>query len=94
LLIEENEPFVINVEHRNAIVDTGGRITVQDVPFQEGDIVDVFIMRRSSQESEDAGTVESLRASSLVGLWSDRPNLPNSPDSARSLREQAQQRHD
>lgn len=37
-------------------------------------------------------TARDLAASDLVGLWADRTDLPDSPDYARQLRRQAEQR--
>ena len=37
-------------------------------------------------------TGRRLAASSLVGIWSDRTDLPDSPEYARQLRRQAEQR--
>lgn len=75
-------------------VDAKRSITVEDLPFQEGDTVEVFVVRRHSSESEKLGTAAHLRSSPIAGLWADRSDLPNSRDFARSLREQAQHRHE
>jgi hypothetical protein len=37
-------------------------------------------------------TAQELAASDLVGIWSDRTDLPDSPEYARQLRHQAEQR--
>jgi hypothetical protein len=37
-------------------------------------------------------TAHALATSELVGLWADRTDLPDSPDYARQLRRQAEQR--
>lgn len=37
-------------------------------------------------------TARELAASGLVGLWADRTDLPDSPEYARQLRRQAEQR--
>lgn len=37
-------------------------------------------------------TARDLAASELVGLWADRTDLPDSPEYARQLRRQAEQR--
>jgi hypothetical protein len=37
-------------------------------------------------------TGRTLAASDLVGLWADRTDLPDSPEYARQLRRQAEQR--
>ena len=43
-------------------------------------------------DKEKILTGRQLAQSSLVGLWSDRKDLPDSPDYARQLRRQAEQR--
>ncbi len=82
----------MNTHHTNTTVDREQSITVRDLPFEEGDEVDVFVVRRSKQESDGAGTADALRSSPLVGLWKDRSDLPSSPEYARALREDAQRR--
>jgi hypothetical protein len=84
----------MNTEHRHVTVDTGRRITVEDLPFREGESVEVFMVRRFPSDSKDTGTAARLRSSPLAGLWEDRSDLPESPEYARSLREQAQERHE
>jgi hypothetical protein len=37
-------------------------------------------------------TAQALATSELVGLWADRTDLPDSPEYARQLRRQAEQR--
>ena len=37
-------------------------------------------------------TARGLAASGLVGIWADRTDLPDSPETARQMRRQAEQR--
>ncbi|PSQ72149.1 MAG: hypothetical protein BRD31_01660 [Bacteroidetes bacterium QH_2_64_26] len=84
----------MNTEHRNVTVDAKRSVTVEDLPFREGETVEVFIVRRSPPEFERSGTASRLRSSPLAGLWADRSDLPDSLEYARFLREKAQKRHE
>jgi len=84
----------MNTEHRNVTVDAGRSVTVEDLPFREGETVEVFIVHRSSSESEKMGTAAHLRSSPLAGLWEDHSDLPDGPEYARFLRQKAQERHE
>jgi len=84
----------MSTHHTNTTVDAEGSIIVRDLPFEEGDEVEVFVVRRTTPTSDPSGTANALRSSPLAGLWTDRSDLPPSPEYARSLREDAQRREE
>jgi hypothetical protein len=65
----------MNTHHTNTTVDAEGSIVVRDLPFEEGDEVEVFVVRRPTPTSDPSGTANALRSSPLAGLWTDRSDL-------------------
>jgi len=55
-----------------------------------------YLRQRGKPKTQRAGaetlTAHALATSGLVGLWADRTDLPDSPEYARQLRRQAEQR--
>lgn len=72
-----------------AVVDDDRSVTLRDLPFNEGDRVEVILVH---EEAEEEQTRETVGASDLVGLWTDRDDTGNSAEHARTLREQAERR--
>ncbi|PSQ80024.1 MAG: hypothetical protein BRD46_05170 [Bacteroidetes bacterium QS_8_68_15] len=89
-------------------VDENGEVALRDVPFAPGDEVEVIVLAQKhapshsdqgdteptdAEPAEKKGTAGTLLESKLVGLWEHRDDeLPDSPEYARQLREQAQRR--
>jgi hypothetical protein len=72
-----------------------GEVTITDLPYKKGQIVDVIVLRQPSRiGSGPRLTVGALRRSGLIGLWQDRDDIRDSSQYARRLREQAEQRGD
>lgn len=59
----------------------------QDIPTGPAQVVVVFVT-----EPQPHRTLGDLRTSEFFGMWRDRTDLPDSPDLARTLREQAWER--
>ena len=55
-----------------------------------------YLRQRGKPKTHRTGTAtltaRALATSGLVGLWADRTDLPDSPEYARQLRRQAEQR--
>jgi hypothetical protein len=74
-------------------VEVDGQINLTGLPYQKGDRVELILL--SAPPVDDGPprlTARGLLESKLVGLWSDRDDLTDSPEFARQLREQAQRR--
>lgn len=73
---------------------------MRDVPFQEGEELEVILIRHLAQASGAGGeapekeriSARTLLQSPLVGLWKDRSDIKDSVSYARKLREQAERR--
>lgn len=83
--------------HRTrVVVGENGSLALHDVPFQQGEEVEVIVLRPAWAEEKQQGASpedeeQTVSQSGLAGLWKDR-DLPDSPTYARQLREQAQNR--
>lgn len=79
-------------------VSEDGSVTLRDLPFAEGEAVEVIVIERARDDEEASeprgkpGTAEFMARSPLVGLWKDRDDIEDSVAFARRLRKQAQQR--
>lgn len=85
----------------DAVVAKDRSITLRDLPFREGEKVEVILIRHTPSSETDketrrtpGGTAQDLLHSPLVGLWKDRGDIEDSSSYARRLREQAQRRTD
>lgn len=85
----------------DAVVAKDRSITLRNLPFREGEEVEVILIRRTpsleiDKETRKArgSTAQDLLHSPLVGLWKDRDDIEDSSSYARRLREQAQHRTD
>lgn len=95
----------VRVHKTNAVVSEEGSVTLHDLPFKEGEKLEVFLMQHEPEESEmsvhqdahderkaEKGSARAMARSALVGLWEDRDDMGSSQEFARKLREQAQHR--
>ena len=72
-----------------------GQITVKDLPYEEGQVVEVILLARPQETVPRSRlTARQLRQSGIIGLWRDRTDIKDSATYARQLREQAQNRGD
>ena len=73
-------------------VEKDGEIHLSKLPFKKGAQVRVIVIEEFEEPEKPFMTAEDLLKSGLVGLWEDRADLPDSPEFARQLREQIQNR--
>ena len=72
-----------------------GELTIRNLPVEAGQQVEVLLLFTPSVKSKRPRlTAQQLLHSGLIGLWKDRPDIPDSAGYARQLREQAQRRSD
>ena len=72
-----------------------GQITITDLPYKEGQVVEVILLAQPEETgSRSRLTVRQLRQSGIIGLWKDCTDIQDSTTYARQLREQAQKRGD
>jgi hypothetical protein len=74
-------------------VEQDGEIHVENLPLKKGQQIEVILLaEQTGKGATEFLTAKGLLESSIVGLWSDRTDISNSPEYARQLREQAQRR--
>lgn len=79
--------------HRATVVDANRSISLTDLPFEEGQLVEVVVRRsREKPAVHQTLTARALLGSGLVGIWADREDLADGAAFARRLREKAQSR--
>jgi hypothetical protein len=78
---------------REEVVVEDGQIRLTGLPYKRGEVVEVIVLPRAHEGTlRPRLTVGQLRASGVIGLWTDRTDIVDSSAYARRLREQAQQR--
>lgn len=76
--------------HLTVKAQKNGTITLTGLPLKEGEEAEVTIHLEKLLRT--AMTARELLQSGLVGIWRDRDDIPDSPEFARQLREQSQNR--
>jgi hypothetical protein len=81
----------MNAIRIHTTVEQDGKLRVANLPLKKGQRVEVILLAENTDTGEPAFlTAQGLLVSEIVGLWRDRADVGDSPDYARSLREQAQ----
>jgi len=96
---------IVRAHRTNVVVSEEGSVTLHDLPFKEGDKLEVFLIQQKSEDVASSarqdvrgkeqvmkGSARAMAQSALVGLWEDRDDIGSSQEFARKLREQAQHR--
>jgi hypothetical protein len=73
-------------------VEKDGEIILKNLPFKEGQAIEMILLVEPLQTPEKLLTANLLLNSTLIGLWKDRAEIGNSASYARNLRERAQTR--
>lgn len=68
------------------IVGKGKKITLDALPFEEGDAVEVVVQRAQEGQRKPYPTVQDWIDSGLIGIWADRDDIGDSVAYARELR--------
>jgi len=77
--------------HLHEVVKRKGRIVLHDLPYDEGQRVEVVVRPESKAKAKRRGlTARDLLKSGLVGLWKDRTDIGDTLEFARKLRKQAE----
>ena len=75
------------------IIEKDGELVVKNLPCKKGQTVEmILIVQPRSNGKKHRMTAKALLRSQLVGLWSERRNIKDSPAYARMLRTKAQRR--
>jgi len=72
------------------ILERDGEIEVTGLPFKKGQLVEIILFPHPRKKKRPRLTVGQFRKSGLIGIWKDRNDMPDSPDYARQLREEAE----
>lgn len=73
------------------VIARDGEVTITDLPYKRGQIVDVIVLRQPSRIGPGPRlTVGALRRSGLIGLWQDREDIRDGSQYARHLRTMGQ----
>ena len=85
--------MMMNAVHVHEVLQDDGEIRLTGLPYRKGQHVDVIVFSNAVETLQGSLlTADTLLESGIVGLWKDRSDLPESPEYARQLREQAQTR--
>jgi hypothetical protein len=75
--------------HIRTRIEKDGEILLSGLPFHHGEEVEITVQ---TDQDRHVLTARELANSEIVGLWENRTDVPDSPEYARQLREQAQVR--
>ena len=65
--------------HVQQTIVENGRILIEDVPYQNGQVVEIIVLSQSAAtEQRPYLTVGQMRKSGLIGLWEDRDDIQDS----------------
>ena len=76
--------------HVRQTIEKDGELTVSGLPYRKGQHVEVTLMIQPVSTPRMRLTASELLDSELIGLWSERTDIPDSVTFARQLRAQAQ----
>lgn len=68
------------------VVGKDNTITLDALPFEVGDSVEVVVQRVQGSEQKPNPTVRDWIESGLIGIWADRDDIGDSVEYARELR--------
>jgi hypothetical protein len=74
------------------VIERDGEIILTGLPYKRGDRVELTLLSGQTKKRGKLLTARDLLDSPLVGLWKDRPDIGDSLEFARKLREDAQKR--
>ena len=79
--------------HLEEVLQHDSEILLAELPYRKGQKVDVIVLSNYAETVQGSQlTADKLLHSEIVGLWKDRPDIPESPAYARQFREHAQKR--